>query len=262
MKKTRFTLVELLVVIGIIGILAALVIPATGMARAAAKKTDCINNKGQLMKMMQFYANDSKSAMIFRGCKGTSDYVTYAAVLTGWDESNHYAKRYAEPEVLMCSLTKGALDTDRTNVSGMLKAVTVNGLTGSASINDSSSWIRQDNKSNEKFSKVFGNFASCKNNNVIYDLDKVNNPGGLLIFADAYKRTTDGSSDPYWNFIPNDPNANDQSSCVTLIHSNQVAGSFADGHAEGMDPGRLKDCATEVKAFNSDDFAKDKNATK
>ena len=83
MKKTRFTLVELLVVIGIIGILAALVIPAAGMARAAGKKTDCINNKNELMKVMQIYANDNKSAMIYRGHKDGNN-VTYAAVLAGW----------------------------------------------------------------------------------------------------------------------------------------------------------------------------------
>jgi prepilin-type processing-associated H-X9-DG protein len=96
---------------------------------------------------------------------------------------------------------------------------------------------------------------------VIYDADKIKNPGGLLIFADAFQRnSTDSASEgAYWNFVPNAES--DKKSCVTLIHSNQTAGSFADGHAEGMDPGRLKDCATGVNAFNNDNFDKDNNST-
>jgi len=265
MKKTRFTLVELLVVIGIIGILAALVIPAAGMARAAGKKTECINNKGELIKAMQLYANENKSAMIYRGHKG-SDNVTYAAVLAGWDVESpkHYAKRYVADEVLMCSLTKDKHNDDYTNVAGMLKAITADALTGAADVTASTGWLKQTAKggSNNTFAKVFGSFASSKDNHtVIYDADKIKNPGGLLIFADAFQRNSNGSTDPYWNFVPHTPSdGNSVNSCVTLIHSNQTAGAFADGHAEGMDPGRLKDCATEVKAFNSDSCDKDKNS--
>ena len=52
MNKRHFTLVEVLVVVGIIGILAGLVFPAVGMARQAGRRTECVSNQGQLMKLL------------------------------------------------------------------------------------------------------------------------------------------------------------------------------------------------------------------
>jgi prepilin-type N-terminal cleavage/methylation domain-containing protein len=55
-----FTLIELLTVIAIIGILAAILIPVVGMVREQARGAKCLSNLRQIGFAYQFYSNDHR----------------------------------------------------------------------------------------------------------------------------------------------------------------------------------------------------------
>jgi prepilin-type N-terminal cleavage/methylation domain-containing protein len=57
-RSNAFTLVELLVAIAIIGILAALLIPAVSHTRGAVRKTQCVSNLRQVNLAIRMYADE------------------------------------------------------------------------------------------------------------------------------------------------------------------------------------------------------------
>src|SRR4051812_45734905 len=63
-KKSGFTLVELLVVIGIIAILIAILLPALGNAQSAARRVQCQSNLRQLGQSLYAYANENHGWLV------------------------------------------------------------------------------------------------------------------------------------------------------------------------------------------------------
>ena len=59
MSQQRFTLVELLVVVGIIAVLAGLLMPALNRARISARTAECLSNQRQVSQFIKQSMNDN-----------------------------------------------------------------------------------------------------------------------------------------------------------------------------------------------------------
>lgn len=83
-RKNGFTLVELLVVIGIIVLLVAILLPTLGMARERANQAKCMSNMRQLGLGFIAYCDTNKGLVPLDGGNGTSSQpVTQATSGTG-----------------------------------------------------------------------------------------------------------------------------------------------------------------------------------
>jgi prepilin-type N-terminal cleavage/methylation domain-containing protein len=115
MRKRAFTLVELLVVIGIIALLIAILLPALNKAREAAKRIACLSNMRQVVMEMQMYAqeyNDFAPLSYQWTDRGNTGYLWLSTGRTGFswtqttgftDWGRLYAYHYMRmPEIYYC----------------------------------------------------------------------------------------------------------------------------------------------------------------
>ena len=116
-RKRAFTLVELLVVIGIIAVLIAINLPALARARSAAERTVCLSNLQQMAQALHLYGAQYKGAIPPadpKGNAGTSytiwrasgDTPTYIGQYTaeGWVAPGYlfYARIMRNPKAFYC----------------------------------------------------------------------------------------------------------------------------------------------------------------
>src|SRR5918993_1183229 len=88
-ERAAFTLVELLVVIGIIALLISMLLPALNKAREASKAANCLSNLRQINTAFLLFAHDNKGFLPQIGSSGTGSEVfdiggTNQTVLVRW----------------------------------------------------------------------------------------------------------------------------------------------------------------------------------
>ena len=101
MKK--FTLIELLIVIAIIGILLSLLLPSVSKARETMKRTVCLSNLKQLSISLQLYTSNNGSFFPYTRKVNNNNIVSWDDLISGYDGR----------ETLSFAQMKAALDPDQ-----------------------------------------------------------------------------------------------------------------------------------------------------
>jgi prepilin-type N-terminal cleavage/methylation domain-containing protein/prepilin-type processing-associated H-X9-DG protein len=130
-----FTLVEMLVVIAIIGILAALLLPAINSAKLHAKRMACVNHLRQLGLGFQMFANDHNGKLPMQVSirdGGTAELVNATnqestAFTSAYRHLQALSNELATPRILLCAMdTRAAAENfpslRNTNVSYFVNA--------------------------------------------------------------------------------------------------------------------------------------------
>ena len=92
--RRAFTLVELLVVIGIIAVLISLLLPALNRAREQAKMIQCMSNMRQLMAGCLMYSNSHQGIIIPMDCRDPVKSTSSAEVSGDWWATILVAENY------------------------------------------------------------------------------------------------------------------------------------------------------------------------
>jgi prepilin-type processing-associated H-X9-DG protein/prepilin-type N-terminal cleavage/methylation domain-containing protein len=104
-RARLFTLVELMVVIALIAVIAALLLPAVTKARDKVRTTECSSNLRQVMlaTVMYLEANDEVFPPQYGGFDALLYYPNHAEVATVYGNYQCYIEPYAESfDVFMC----------------------------------------------------------------------------------------------------------------------------------------------------------------
>ena len=238
-SAAAFTLVELLIVIGIIALLISILLPTIGKALEQAKQIKCASNMRQVYFAMQMYSNENRNGLpippyiwdVYNPW-GRHDLGSYMVSMGVLDYDNGLLWPYLSPSqqgrynVFNCPTDMANGDTRVAHDSGSAQVVARNfsysfnmGLRGNYNRNSNNTW----------------------NGTGITWSDIINPTRKIVIIEEEF---------------PNDGvavlnNASDSDDQLTARHNKRGNDCFADGHVESLHPQDLGYTPDGTKAVNT-----------
>ncbi len=240
MSVKKFTLIEMLIVIAIIGILAGLIMPSLSKARASALRNNCLSNKKQLITAMTFYAGNNSHLMVLQ----YDDDRPYSWALRGYNESQDdiddtpAGLQQMGFSTMICNM---AMIPDNEKDKPEKLSLRVAGMLAESFFDNF------DDTMETRFGKK-DYIVRKKGKLIAYDITKIRTPSHLVLFADSFKKN-EKEEGSYWKFTP----AGDDST-VTTIHSDMTTLAYADGRAESLTIGDLKSSPMKFKEALDSNF--------